>query len=200
MGIICVRRVLGSTMPGLGLAAGRQLTIGGCLKGLRATSRGGKGRFAAGERIRGRARNAKDTEIFLDLVEGDGVEEEPEPPKYYDPERPDSVDTEGWKNYKIPHRFQGFNPQRMDLERLPRFRTNFDGKPGQLAWMGTQCAKCGLQIRKEKRTNKETSLNVYAHEGIPVDLLRSCPETKMYPLLWRTRDPFVALDVLGVDD
>lgn len=187
-------------MPTPGLVVGRQVSFGRCLKGFSTSNRVGnvktliqKGRYQ-------RRHSAKDTEIYLDLEGEVDEEEKPKVKIAVDPIKPDNLDTEEWNKYKIPHQFQGFNPQRMDLERLPRFRTNFDGQPGHLAWMGTQCAKCGLQIRKEKRTNKETSLNVYAHEGLPVDILRSCPETKLYPLLWRTRDPFIALDILGVDD
>ncbi|GMH32415.1 hypothetical protein BSKO_00249 [Bryopsis sp. KO-2023] len=134
-------------------------------------------------------------------------QDEPPPKKQYvgealleDPDRPTSVNTEEWARFKIPHRFQGVNTKRLDIQRFPRFKTNFDGQKGKLAWMGTECQKCGLQIRRERRTNRETSLNVYAHASIPIDMLRSCTEKKMYPLLWRTRDPFVALDILGVDD
>ena len=103
-------------------------------------------------------------------------------------------------DYRIPHRFVGFNPRRMDLEGFPRIRTDFDGKKSDLAWAGTECQRCGLQIRRERRTNRETSLNVYANGRIPDELLRHCPEEKQYPVLWRTRDPYVALDILGVED
>ena len=105
-----------------------------------------------------------------------------------------------WEKYKIPHRFPGFNPKRMDLDNLPRSRTDIDGRSSRLVWNGVECQKCGLQVRWEKRMNMESSLNVYAHASIPIDLLRSCPEEKNYPLLWRSRDPFLVLDVLGVDD
>ncbi|CAD7705069.1 unnamed protein product [Ostreobium quekettii] len=105
-----------------------------------------------------------------------------------------------WESYKIPHRFVGFNPKRLDLENLPRIRKDVDGKPSRMMWHGTECQKCGLQVRREKRTNRQASLNIYADEKIPLDMLRSCPEEKKYPLLWRSRDPFLALDILGVDD
>lgn len=102
--------------------------------------------------------------------------------------------------FRIPHSFIGFNPRRMDLEDLPRLRTDFDGKRSRLIWMGTECQRCGLQIRRERRSNRETSLNVYASPKIPDDLLRHCPQEKSYPVLWRTRDPYVALDILAVED
>ena len=117
----------------------------------------------------------------------DAEEEKPEPPTKF----PD---------YRIPHSFIGFDPRRMDLEDFPRLRTDFDGKRGGLIWTGTECQRCGLQIRRERRTNRETSLNVYANPGIPDDFLRHCPERKTYPVLWRSRDPYVALDILGVQD
>ena len=124
-----------------------------------------------------------------DAISSDVVDEEkpPPPPK----ELPD---------YRTPHRFVGFDPRRMDLEDFPRLRTDFDGKRGGLIWMGTECQRCGLQIRRERRTNRESSLNVYANPGIPDDFLRHCPERKTYPVLWRSRDPYVALDILGVED
>lgn len=102
--------------------------------------------------------------------------------------------------FRIRHQFVGFDPRRMDLEGFPRLRTDFDGKRSGLIWMGTECQRCGLQIRRERRTNRETSLNVYANPSIPDELLRNCPEEKRYPVLWRTRDPYVALDILAVED
>lgn len=117
---------------------------------------------------------------------------------FEDSEEPDSPTP--FPEYRIPHRFIGVDPRRMDLEDLPHLRTDFDGKRSKLIWTGTECQVCGLQIRREKRTNRESSLNVYASPSIPDDLLRSCPGRKEYPVLWRTRDPYVAIDILGIED
>lgn len=88
----------------------------------------------------------------------------------------------------------------MDLEGFPKFRLTIDGKMGQLLWTGTECIKCGMQIRREKRTNKEASLNVYAHASVSREMLRSCPEKRKFPVIWRTRDPYEALEILGAED
>lgn len=133
----------------------------------------------------------------LETPKGDTMTE---PTEAVDQQEQVDTSTIDWKKYKIPHRFVGFDPKQMDLERLPRSRKDVDGTPGRRLWHGLDCVKCGLQVRREKRTNREASLNVYAHESVPTDMLRSCTEEKRYPLLWRSRDPFLALDILGVDD
>lgn len=180
-------------MPLSGLITGSKLSLCGCL---RTKSSVATLKNKSCQRIRTSAKLH-----YEDYDEGKTDEDLPKRHIYLQEDHtPEHIDKDSWGKYKIRHRFQGLNPRRLDLDAMPRFRTDFNGQRGKLAWMGLECAKCGMQIRREKRTNRETSLNVYSHDSIPENFLRSCSEKKLYPLLWRSRDPFVVLDILGIDD